>query len=338
MAMSGNQGQFEVDAISAVAEPTGPQIAGRSPAQIARARFLRDKASIAAAVVAGLYLLLAIAAPLLAKFEVIDPYNGNPDLIKGIGSTPTGNMGGISAGHLLGVEPGTGRDLLSRVFVGISTSLTVAVGATIISVVLGVVLGIISGYKGGKIDWLIGRVMDLVLSFPSTLMLIAMSIVVIRLIGGVVTPEDDVSNEARIIYLILFLGFFGWPGVARVIRGQVLSLREREFVEAAKSLGARSNRIFFKELLPNLWAPILVYTTLILPANISAEAALSFLGVGIQAPLPSLGVLLNNSVNYAIADPAFFFIPGALLIIAVISFNILGDGLTDALDPKADRR
>ena len=145
------------------------------------------------------------------------------------------------------------------------------------------------------------------------------------------------GNPSRIVYLILVLGFFGFPYFGRIIRGQVLSLREREFVEAARSLGARGPRIWFTELLPNLWAPILVYTSLILPANVSTEAALSFLGVGVGVPTPTLGNVLTDSVNFLVADPTYFLLPGIAIFLIVLSFNLLGDGLRDALDPKSDR-
>jgi peptide/nickel transport system permease protein len=147
-------------------------------------------------------------------------------------------------------------------------------------------------------------------------------------------PEGNASNG---LYIILVLGLFGWPYIARIIRGQVLSLRDREFIEAARSLGARNSRIYTKELIPNLWAPLLVYFTLLLPTYISAEAALSYLGVGIQPPTPTLGNILKYSVNYAPADFAFFFFPALIIAILVISFSLLGDGLRDAFDPKADR-
>lgn len=133
------------------------------------------------------------------------------------------------------------------------------------------------------------------------------------------------------------LGGFGWPYIGRLVRTLVLSLREREFVEAARSLGARRGRIYFKELLPHLWAPLLVYTTLVMPANIAAEAALGFLGVGINPPTASLGAILNDSVAYALPDPAYFLFPGLTVFVLVLSFNLLGDGLRDALDPKAGR-
>jgi peptide/nickel transport system permease protein len=167
-------------------------------------------------------------------------------------------------------------------------------------------------------------------------MLLSLSVVLVSRIAGIMgVPESD--NRAKITFIALVLGFFGFPFFARVVRGQVLSLREREFVEAAKSLGARPGRIYFKELLPHLWAPILVYTTLILPANIAAEASLGFLGVSVTPPTPSLGAILNDSVGYARVDPAFFFFPGMTVFFIVLALNLLGDGLRDALDPKAGR-
>jgi peptide/nickel transport system permease protein len=150
--------------------------------------------------------------------------------------------------------------------------------------------------------------------------------------------QPSSAPPPKIAFMVLVLGFFGFPFFARIIRGQVLSLREREFVEAARSLGARRGRLYFKELLPHLWAPLLVYTTLVLPANISAEAALGFLGVGLNPPTASLGAILNDTVSYALPDPAYFFFPGVTVFLLVLSFNLLGDGLRDALDPKAGRQ
>ncbi len=248
---------------------------------------------------------------------------------------PLGNFGGVSWTHWMGVEPGIGRDIFARVISGLTTSLTVAVSAALFSVVVGTVVGIIAGTAGGKVDWLLSRAIEFVLSFPQTLMLIALSTIVIDLIKAALNVD---RTPASMLFMIVLMGFFGWPNFARIIRGQVLSLREREFVEAARSLGAGRGRIYFKELLPHLWAPILVYATLIMPQNIATEAALGFLGVGIQAPTPSFGSILNDSVHYASADPAYFIFPGVTLFLVVLSFNLLGDGLRDALDPKADRQ
>lgn len=310
-------------------------IAGRTPWQITRARLVRDKVTMAALCSTIFFILLAVTAPLMTQLGWLDPYTSNTDLVGGLGSLPIAPLGGVSWDHPMGVEPGTGRDLLSRVLAGLTVSLVVATSAVAISVVLGTVIGIVSGTAGGRVDWLFSRIIDFVLSFPQTLMLIALSTIVIdalqRALGTDRTP-------ASMLFMIIVMGFFGWPYFARIIRGQVLSLKEREFVEAARSLGAGRARIYFTELLPHLWAPILVYTTLVMPQNIATEAALGFLGVGIQAPTPSFGSILNDSVHYATSDPAYFIFPGVTLFLVVLSFNLLGDGLRDALDPKADRQ
>ncbi|MGZ4748924.1 MAG: ABC transporter permease [Oryzihumus sp.] len=312
-----------------------PKIAGRTTWQIARARLRRDKVSMIALFVCGTFATVGVLSPVLTGLGWIDPYSYHHNLVQGIGSLPDGTMGGIAFGHWLGVEPGTGRDLLSRLLAGVTTSLLVAVSATLVSIVVGSLLGLVSGFAGGWADWLVSRFMDLVLSFPQTLMLLSLSAVVVGAMHDVL--GFGVGTPSIIAYEVLVLGFFGWPFFARIIRGQVLSLREREFVEAARSLGAKRGRLYFKELLPHLWAPILVYTTLILPQNIAAEASLGFLGVGIQAPPPSLGSILNDSVVYANPDPAYFIFPGLMLSVLVLAFNLLGDGLRDALDPKSGR-
>jgi len=322
----------DADSVSPVDSPKG--IVGRSPRQIAWYRLRRDKVSLVALIVVVAVAVLALAAPVLRSMGILDPYGFNPKLIGGFGSMPTGGYGGISLAHPFGVEPGTGRDVLSRVTLGISFSLMIASAATLVSVLIGMTVGIISGYMGKATDFWLGRAMDLILSFPQLLMLLALSPVLKDRITAMGVPAGTATSA---VYLILVLGFFGWPYLARIIRGQVLTLRNREFVEAARSLGATRRRIWVRELLPNLWAPLIVYVSLTLPLNISAEASLSFLGVGLQAPTPSLGNILNNSVSYASPDPAFFYIPGAVLVLVVLSYNMLGDGLRDALDPKSTR-
>jgi peptide/nickel transport system permease protein len=310
------------------------RITGRSPAQIAWLRLRRDKVSMVALVLCILITLLAIAAPFLNSAKVLQPYAFHGNLVGGLGSMPTGPWGGMGWSHIFGVEPGTGRDVFSRVALGISFSLLIATAATVLSVLMGGVLGIISGYMGKSTDFWLSRFMDLVLCFPQTLMLLALSPVLKQRITDLGVPPGTATSA---VYLILVLGFFSGPYFGRIIRGQVLSLRNREFVEAARSLGAKRRRIWFKELAPNLWAPLLVFASLTLPLNIGAEAALSYLGVGLQAPTPSLGNILSNSVNYYTADPAFFYLPGIALVLIVLSFNLLGDGLRDALDPKSTR-
>lgn len=322
---------------TAVDTAGGGAVAGKSPGQLALARFRQDRLSMVSASVVLVYILLALAAPLLVHFGVFDPYtlrNTGPDSLLNADTLPKGPLGGISWSHPLGVEPGTGRDVMSRIVYGITFSLAVAIAATIVTMVVGTVMGIISGFAGGWTDSFIGRFIDLTLSFPQTLMLLALSDQGVSLLADVLPGEstDPLPNGA---YIVLVLGLFGWPSIARVVRGQVLTIREREFVEAAKLFGAPRRRIYFKEILPNLWAPLLVNFTLIMPLYISAEAALAFLGVSIPPPTPTLGNILRGSINYAQADFLFFFAPAFLIMIIVVCFNLLGDGIRDALDPKS---
>ena len=309
-------------------------VAGQSPTRLAVDRFRHDKLSMISFVVVVLYLLAAIAAPFLVKFGVLDPTTFHQNLTDpSTGGIPIGRFGGVSWDHPLGVEPSTGRDVLSRLWYGVTFSLAIALSAALISIVVGAVLGIISGFTGGWTDAFIGRFIDLTLSFPVTLMLLALSSIGIQLMADLLPGKfsDPLPNGA---YVVIVLGAFGWPGIARIIRGQVLTVREREFVDAAVLLGASRSRIYFKEILPNLWAPLLVTFTLTMPAYISAEAALSYLGVGIHPPTPTLGNVLKGSINYSTADFFFFFTPAFLIMIIVVSFNLLGDGIRDALDPK----
>lgn len=311
------------------------EIVSRTPGQLAWARFKADKKSVGAAVVVLIYVLLAISAPILVKFGVLDPFTIHQDLIDS-NSLPKGSWGGISWAHPLGVEPGIGRDTLSRIMYGLSFSLMIATASAVLAVLLGVMLGIISGMSRGWGDTVVGRTIDLVLSFPQTLMLLALSGTIIAFfVHTLGVPEGD---TAQALYVVLILAIFGWPPVARIIRGQVLSLREREFIDAAMLFGSSKSRMWFKEILPNLWAPILVQFTLILPAYISAEAALAFLGVSVLPPTPTIGNILSDSIQYASADFIYFFLPGFLLVTIVVAFNLLGDGIRDALDPKSGRR
>ncbi|TWP34900.1 ABC transporter permease [Leekyejoonella antrihumi] len=317
---------------------SGKVIEGKSPMQLAMTRLRKDRTSMIALAVVIILLLIAILAPILDWVGILDPlsiHNSGPgNLVSGIGSVPTGPLGGISWQHPLGVEPGTGRDLLSRLLEGVTWSMIISISATIIAIVTGTVLGIISGFTGGKVDFFLGRFIDLILCFPQTLMLLALSGTFIAWITLVGVPSGNPSTG---VYVILIMGAFGWPGYARIIRGLVLSMRNREFVEAARSLGSNRRRIYFTELLPNLWPPILIYSTLQLPAYVSTEAALSYLGVGIQAPTPTLGNILTDSVNYSQADPTYFFLPALAIAIIVLAFNLVGDGLGDALDPRHGR-
>jgi peptide/nickel transport system permease protein len=307
---------------------------GRSLRQIVWARLRRDKVAMLCLGILVIMYAIAIVIPLIADKIGIDPYALHKELISGAGGKPKGENGGISPTHIFGVEWGTGRDILSQILFGLRISLVIATSATFFTVVIGTIIGIVAGYSGGLIDSAIGRLMDLILAFPFLLIILALSGVLTQRLTDLGVPE---GNASRILYLILVMSFFGWPYLARIVRGQVLSLREREFVEAAVAMGAGKPRILFSEILPNLWAPILVYASLTLPAYIGLEAALSFLGVGVLPPDVTFGAMLANSVAYVNVVPTLLFIPGTILVILVVSFNLFGDAVRDALDPKVVR-
>jgi peptide/nickel transport system permease protein len=302
-------------------------IEGRSLGQIAWMRLRRDKVAIAGGIVIIVLILVAIFGPFLVQNPTI--YHDN--LIDPTFSRPKGPFGGISLAHPFGVEPVTGRDMLSRVVNGARVSLVIAFLATALAVVIGVFMGVIAGFFGGWADTVIARTMDVFLAFPLLVFAIA-------LVGVMPSTAFGLTgNGLRIWLLVFIIGFFAWPYMGRIIRGQTLSLREREFVDAARSLGGRGPYVLFRELLPNLWGPILVYSTLLIPTNILFEAALSYLGVGIIPPQPTWGGMLSDAVTggfYSI-DPMFMIIPGFAIFITVLAFNLFGDGLRDALDPRS---
>jgi peptide/nickel transport system permease protein len=313
-------------------QETGALTGGRSLRQIIWSRLRRDRLAMICLVALVMFYAIAIFGPFVAGIFGIDPYKFDTAAISDLGGRPFGEMGGISAKHPLGVEWGSGRDIFAQLLYGLRISLVVATSATLVTVVIGTVVGIIAGYSGGWTDTIIGRFMDLVLAFPFLLIILALSGVMTQRLTQLGVPD---GNPSRITYLILVLSIFGWPYLARIVRGQVLSLREREFVEAAIAMGSSKRRILFTEILPNLWAPILVYATLTLPAYIGLEAALSFLGVGVIPPETTFGAMLAKSVKYFNVVPTYLFIPGTILIVLVVSFNLVGDALRDALDPKA---
>ncbi|MFE9422755.1 ABC transporter permease [Kitasatospora sp. NPDC006697] len=325
-----------IDTTEAAPEPALPaaagiRIEGRSLGRIAWIRFKRDKAAMAGGIVVILLVLLAVLAKPLESVLGLDPNAQNPDLLNAdLGGLPNGSFGGMSGSHLLGVDPGLGRDLLARIVEGSWVSLLVAFGATVLSNTIGTVLGVIAGYYGGWVDTAISRVMDTFLAFPLLLFAISISA---SLQGGAFGMH---GLPLHISVLIFVIGFFNWPYMGRIVRGQTLSLREREFVFAARSLGARGPFILFKELLPNLVGPILVYSTLLIPTNILFEAALSFLGVGIQPPQASWGGMMNDAIHYYQVDPEYLVVPGLAIFLTVLAFNLLGDGLRDALDPRSN--
>ena len=314
-----------------------PGIAGRSPSQIAWGRLRRDKVGLISLIVIVVVVVLAVGAPLITK--ALGLTTGFPDDLSaliGDGGLPKHGPlnSGIDGNHPFGIEPLTGRDITARLLYGARISLLVAGLGTLFTVILGVSIGIIAGYSGGRVDAALGQLMDLILCFPTLILLISLSPIVVQVLKD---RFGLVGNPARITFIIALFSLFGWPYLARIIRGQVLGLREREFVEAAVSMGATTSRIMIKEILPNLWVPITIYATLLLPSYISAEAALSFLGVGVGEPTPTWGRMLSDSVLFYTVDPLYLFIPGLALFITVLAFNLLGDSVRDALDPRAGR-
>ena len=320
--------------VAVVSNDSPLAIEGKSPRELAWARLSRDRFALVAIGVIVTYLLVAALAPVICSVLGISPYALDGDALNDYG-LPKGAFGGISTEHWLGVEPGTGRDIFARLIYGARASLLVGVLETFLTTAIGLVIGVVAGYKRGWVDSVIGRFMDVTLAFPSFLLIIALTRPFTQRLESLGVPE---GNPARMTYIILVLATFGWVYVARVVRGQTLSLREREFVEAAKASGATSRHIIFKQLLPNLWAPVIVIVSLSLPGYVATESTLSFLGLGLMQPAASWGVMLGDSVRYYRADPTYLFIPGVALIVLVMAFNLVGDAIRDALDPKTDRQ
>jgi peptide/nickel transport system permease protein len=302
-------------------------IAGRSLGQIAWARLRQDKVALVGAGMIIFFVLVAIFAPLLCSIVGVDPFSTNTDQLDDLGF-PKGPFAGASWEHPLGVEPRLGRDIFARIVYGARYSLIIALLATVLTVTLGIVFGILAGFRGGWLDTFISRGMDILLAFPVLLFSIAALVIV----GQAEWYRQNVVYQ--VLFITFVIGFFGWPYIGRIIRGQVLSLREKEFVDAARSIGAPTGRILFKELLPNLLPIILVYATLIIPSNILAEAALSFLSVGLQPPTPTWGQMLSSSISSFQLVPFYMAVPGMAIFLCVLAFNLFGDGLRDAFDPK----
>jgi peptide/nickel transport system permease protein len=299
----------------------------RSPLQLFWRRFRHDKVALVALAIVVLLILIAIFAPLVVKLAgAADPAQQNPLALDEFG-TPTGPSGG----HVFGVDQ-LGRDVFSRVVYGARVSLVVAIAATAIAVTLGTIAGMAAGYYRGWVDSVLSRLMDVMLAFPSLLLAIGLASACSLgggCLGGLIKPGLSV-----VIFVIALAGF---PYIARIIRGQVLTLREREFVEASRSLGAGDARIIFREILPNLVAPIIVYATLTIPQNILFEASLSFLGIGVQAPTSSWGQMIGDAIGIFSDAWWYMLFPGIALVITVLAFNLVGDGLQDALNPRQGR-
>ncbi len=308
-------------------------IVGRSPGQIALSRLRRNRMALTTGSVLVVFTLLAVAAPLVEAVYGIGPNEQFQQQLNRHG-LPLGYLGGVSGEHWFGLEPGLGRDVFIRMIYGIRTSLSIALAAALLTTGLGIVAGVVAGYYGRWVDAVITWVTDFALAMP--FLIFALAVVptfTLRFYG----PRDEVPGWFRVTVLIGVLVVFGWTGTARLVRGQVIALRERDFVEAARAAGARGFHILFRQLLPNLWAPILVSFSLAVPSYVTGEAALSFLGIGIVEPTPDFGRMIYDSLPYLQTDPAYVFFPGIVIFALVFAFNLFGDALRDALDPKSSR-
>jgi peptide/nickel transport system permease protein len=304
----------------------GGDIAARAPFELFWSRLRRDRAALVSLGFIVLLVAIALAAPLIVKLLGLPgPYVQNPNLTDQFGS-PLGPTGA----HPFGVDE-QGRDVLTRVIYGTRVSLEVGILGTAIATVLGVIIGLLAGFYRGWVDTLLSRLTDVVLSLPILLLGLGIGAAcsVRGCLGGAIQPG--------IGDLLFLIGFFNWTYVARIVRGLVLSLRESEFVVAARALGASNTRIMFREILPNLVAPIIVYSSLLIPLNILIEAALSFLGVGVRAPTASWGQMIASATPIFNTAWWYMVFPGVALLLTVLAFNLLGDGLRDALNPRTAR-
>lgn len=301
-------------------QEAGAAIEGRSTWAIAFRRFRQDRAAMVALGVIVIIAMCAIFAPAFAALTG----HGPDQQFRTRGLTSFGLPVAPSGRFLLGTDD-QGRDILVRIAYGARVSLFVGVVVTTLVVAIGATLGLVAGYVGGWADTVIARLIDVVLSLPY--LMFAVSLVSVGFLGGPGMP-----------IIIFVIAVFSWAAVARVVRGQVLSLREKEYIEAARSLGAGSWRIMFVDILPNVSAQLIVYATLLIPVVIIFEAALSFLGLGIPPPTPDWGQMIAEAEGVYQQAWWFLVFPSAALLVTTVAFNIFGDGVRDALDPRTGDR
>ncbi|MET9295420.1 ABC transporter permease [Streptomyces sp. NPDC003077] len=311
-------------------------LVGRSPGQLMWMRFRRDRTGVISACVVIAFFLIGLLAPVISKLYGKDPYTRYGQITPGllVNGYPAQPNGGISSEFWFGIEPTLGRDVFTQLIFGIRNTLFLALAITVVSVLTAIILGVAAGYFGGRTDYFIGRLIDLLMAFPNQLFFVAFVPVVSAIF---VAPEDAMPTWLRALIIILVMWVLGWMALARLLRGAVLSLREREFVEAAKVSGASPARIIRRELLPNVMTPILVQTTYMLPGFVTSIAGLSFLGVGLVEPTPDWGRMFANAAEYYRNDITYLFFPGVAMVIFIVAFNLLGDSVRDAFDPKRAR-
>jgi len=308
-------------------ELVSADIAARSPRQLFWRRFRADRVAMVSAIFILALIVFAIVAPvILSIFGLPGPNVNDANALDAFGSPS-----GPSASHPFGVDQ-LGRDVFARVIYGTRVSLEVGIIGTAIAAVIGTVIGLIAGFYRGWVDTLLSRTVDVFLAFPVLVLGIGIGAAcgVRGCAGGVIQP-----GLGTVIFIIALSSF---TYIARIARGQVLSLREKEFIEASRSLGASNRRILFREILPNLLAPLIVYSSLLIPTNILLEAALSFLGVGIRPPTASWGQMISDASPIFNTAWWYMVFPGAALLLTVLTFNLVGDGLLDALNPRGQSR
>jgi peptide/nickel transport system permease protein len=315
--------------------PEQKEIAGRSPMRIAFDRLRKDKIAVICFSIVVLFALIAIFAGVIADLFGVSTESVRAsdriDLATGMPLTGPPNHG-FDPEHPFGLAPKSGNDLLAYWLYGCRTSLIIASVATVSAAVVGIVLGLVAGFAGGAWDRIIQFVTDLFLTIPFLLAALAIAPILSDRFGD----NPDLYTTVRFYSVIIILGLFSWMQMTRIIRGEVLSLREREFVMAARVMGVPTRRILFREILPNLVAPIVVWVSLSLPALIAAEAGLAYLGIGV-AGRPSWGQTINTAVPYFEQYPLYLWEPVVGIVLIVVAMNLLGDAIRDALDPKARR-
>ncbi|MGV9758801.1 ABC transporter permease [Streptomyces tricolor] len=305
---------------------TDPSVPAVSGARQFWRRLRAQRAALGAAAVVALLVLVALAAPLLTALEGQDPTTYHPALVDSArGGVPIGSFGGIGADHWLGVEPQTGRDMFARLVYGARVSLGVALAATMIQVAIGVAAGVAAALGNRWVDQLLSRATDVIVSMPLMIMALALLAIV---------P----SSFPRPVLVTLVIGLIGWGTIAKIVRAQTLSLKGLDYVSAARLSGWGTWRVARRELLPGLAAPVITYAALLVPTNISVEAALSFLGVGVKPPTPSWGQMLTAADVWYQAAPQYLLLPAGALFVTVLALTVLGDGVRTALDPRAASR
>jgi ABC-type dipeptide/oligopeptide/nickel transport system permease subunit len=310
------------------------EIAGRSPIQIAISRLRSDKIAMLCLAVFLFFFVVAVFAPLIARLFGVEVRAGNPSTDTDIFNFPV--IGPPDHPFTweapLGLAPNTGNDNLAEWLYGARTSLGIATISTFLATAIGITVGLVAGFSRGWLDRFVSFVIDVFLSLPFLLMALALApIIILRF-----NDQPQVLEWAQVISLICVLTLFGWMTLARLIRGEVLSLREREFVQAARVMGVPTRQILFKELLPNMVAPIVVSISLGLPAFVAFEAGLSYLGIGVSGK-PSWGQTVNAAVPYFDTYPLYLYAPVLGIFFLVVALNLLGDAIRDAFDPKTRR-